>query len=383
MRLPLNRPFALIVLIITLLVAGCGITTSRDKVSAVRPASPIATPSLAWQKRSLPDSNAAWTISPIDGQHEWACAPIPGTFSGFTVWESQDGAVTWSKVGGFSPKTPEAPTSCGLNADQRSLSTLVAEVSWGAGADNTLRSLSLISTDSGATWRQLPGDVAISNESTIGDKIFAILDDTAHNMSEGTIQLVVSADGMRTWRLLRPALLSSSDGFFNFQIGPTPNEIIGETYRNTLWRSTDSGANWTRIPTPDQQTDLALWLAQSNRWMFCGWAGGALLATACSTDLGKTWPQKPMLNATLSCANCGKGGTPYTTTQSCFPSAITSDGALVAFCIDSTVHLLAPNAQQWATLGTAPLPGPALLVGNQLWCFDPQEKLFWMATLPA
>lgn len=69
MRLPLNRPFALMLFIITLLVAGCGVTTSRDKVSAVRPATPTAAPSLAWQKRSLPSGVAAWTISPIDGQH--------------------------------------------------------------------------------------------------------------------------------------------------------------------------------------------------------------------------------------------------------------------------------------------------------------------------
>lgn len=384
MILHLKKPLW-VALIITslLLVAGCGISTSHGAdPSTAKHTTPTAMPTLVWQKRLLPPNAAGWAISPVNGRDVWACVPDQG--GNFTIWASHDAAATWAKVGHFAPATPEPTTECSLVADQHATNMLIAVISWGAGANNTLRAISLLSTDSGVTWRKLGGEVVVSDEATVADTTYAILYDTnaLPTMGEGSMQLVVSTDGLRTWRRLRPAQLVITDSFFDFRLGPQPGELIGASYQDSLWRTVDNGASWSQITAPADQTNLFTWLPQTGYWMLCTWTGTPPMAT-CSTDLGKTWQQEPRLSATIMCAECNKTGIPVPETQPCIPTAITNNGSLVTFCIDDTAHLLAPHAQAWTTLGSTPAPLISLIANNLLWCWDPAQKSLFVAMLPA
>jgi hypothetical protein len=371
----LNKTLWAGLIVVALLVAGCGVSaqsTSTTRTSV----SPTAKPALTWQKRALPPNAVGWDISPVTGRDGWACVPAQG--GGFTILATHDAAVTWAKVSDLAPTTPEPTTSCGLDADQRAANVVIAVIDWGAGADNTLRSISLISTDSGVSWRQLPGEIAVSDEATVAGETYAILyDTTTPTLDEGSMWLVVSTDALRTWHATRPPRLDLNDGFFGFQLGAAEGEIVAASYNNTLWRTTDDGANWSQITTPDQQTTLFTWLSQANQWMFCG--GNASMAATCSVDMGKTWQQYPALSAMTPCGSCTKGATP---TQSCYPNAIADDGSLVAFCVDDAVYRLAPHANTWSALGTSPATPLLLLTGHQVWCFNATQGAFFVATLP-
>jgi len=244
--------------------------------------------------------------------------------------------------------------------------------------------MSLISTDSGAYWRRLPGDMQIMQLATVSGKTYAIINNTDNTTAaQQPDGFVVSTDGLRSWRAERPAHLADRDPFFEFWLGATANGLLAATYENTLWRSGDGGATWSRIPTPNQQTDLAAWLPQTGQWMFCGWV---MANATCSADLGVSWQQKPALSATTSCASCGKGGASYSDTQPCYPNAITSDGSLLAWCLDGTLHRLAPNAQSWEQYRSAPgmaIHGPPTVIGDQIWLFGAAPGTLYVATLPA
>jgi len=383
MILHLKKPlWAGFIIITLLLVAGCGISTSHGAdTSTTKHTTPTATPALVWQKRLLPPNAAGWAISPVNGRDVWACVPDQG--GNFTVWASKDAAATWAKVGHLAPATPKPTTACSLVADQHATNMLIAGFSWGAGANNTLRAISLLSTDSGATWRTMNSEAVVSDLATVAGKTYAILYDTiAPTLDEGSMQLVVSTDGLRTWRRLRPAQLISTDSFFDFRLGPQPGELIGASYQDSLWRTVDNGASWSQITAPTDQTSLFRWLPQTGYWMLCTGNGTPPMAT-CSADLGKTWQQEPSLSATTMCAACSKSGTPVSETQPCDPDAITNNGSLVSFCIDDTAHLLVPHAQTWTTLGSAPALHLSLLVNNLLWCWDPAQQSLFVATLPA
>lgn len=371
-----------VIIIALVLVAGCGISTSHGaSASTTKYATPIATPALVWQKRLLPPNAAGWAISPVNGRDVWACAPDQG--DNFTIWASHDAAATWAKVGHLAPATPQPTTACSLVADQHATKMLIAVISWGAGANDTLRAISLLSTDGGVTWRKMPSEAVVSDLATIAGKTYAILYDTsAPTIDESSVQLVVSADGLHTWRRLRPAQLVTTDSFFDFRLGPQPGELMGATYQDSLWRTVNDGASWSRISAPTDQINLFRWLPQVGYWMLCTGTGSPPTAT-CSVDLGKTWQRAPLLSATTVCAECSKTGKPVSETQPCVPGAITNNGSLVTICIDGTAHLLAPHAQTWTPLGPSPAGGFSILADSQLWCWDSAQYVFFTATLPA
>lgn len=375
MRHRLNKTLWVGLIVIALLVAGCGVG-AQGMSTAQTSVSPTVKPALTWQKRALPPNAVGWDISPATGRDGWACMPAPG--GGFTVLATHDAAVTWTQAGSFIPPTPEATTSCRLLADQGVSNALAAVISWGSGEAGTLRSISLISTDGGAHWRKLAGEIVVGEMETVAGTTFAILyDTTTPALGEGSMQLVASTDALRTWHTTRPAHLDTNDSFFDFHLGSTAGEIVGATYQNTLWRSADNGVSWSRIATPDQQTTLSAWLPQANQWMFCGWNASAV--AICSVDTGKTWQQYPELVAKTPCGPCTKGATP---TQPCYPDAIGSDGSLVAFCVDGAVYRLAPHTNTWSALGTSPATPLALLIGRQVWCLNATQGTFFVATLP-
>jgi hypothetical protein len=207
MRLRLLTAPVVGLLVVAVLIAGCGVTTlhSNGATHAIHQSAPAATPTpailpaLGWQTRTLPSGFVGWTISPANGRIAWACVPVQGSHSSFTILESRDEAATWATVGNLAPATPEPTASCELVPDEGSANTLVAVISWGSGEAGTLRSISLISTDSGAYWRRLAGDAQILQLATASGKTYAIIhntDDTA--AAQQPDGFVVSVDGLRS-----------------------------------------------------------------------------------------------------------------------------------------------------------------------------------------
>ncbi|GEM_PF-2530555 len=373
------------------LLAGCGVGGSKPLMTATRtapatPATPVTT--LAWQQVALPAgidlSNGSIAVSPANGRDLWLCALTAGGHA--TIWASQDMAATWQRIAAFSPATAETARWCALVASTHDPHTLAAVFSWGAGADGTLRSMSYLSSDGGIHWQRLAGEVQTMEVDTSGGTTYAILNDTSNFLQEHA-ELVVSTDGLRSWRVIRLAGLAANDSIVSFWLNPTSDDVFTATYRNTLWHSQDSGVSWSRVSTPSTQTELGAWLPQQHRWLFCGWD----TQVRCSTDLGKTWIPQPKFGSTFSCAKCGENGTPTSNTNPCYPNAIAADGALIAACpFDSdgpsdavlTVYRLMPGATQWSNLGPAPAPLSAVAATGQIWSFGSMQGTISVAMLP-
>jgi hypothetical protein len=375
---------------IALLLTACGGTPR----AAARP-SPTAPEGtkLAWRQVPLPAGadlqyDGGFAASPVDGRDAWVCAPASA--NGFTIWATQDAGASWQHAGTFAPATLEPARSCTLVADEVDPRSLVAVFSWGAGADGTLRAISYVSTDGGAQWRRLQGEVQTMEIGSVGGKTYAILADTSAGPSaQPPPELVVSTDGLRSWRVIRPAGLGSRDGFFRFSISPSTGELMSVTSQNTLWRTADAGASWSQV-APTMQLGLPTWLSQQGHWLVCWGTGAPTSPFRCSMDLGQTWVLRPIFDYTIHCDTCGKGGSSYTDTEPCLPDVIAPDGSLLAVCPTSgnapnqgafTAYRLAPGAPEWSSLGSAPATGITVPATGPIWCLDTQGTVA-VATLP-
>jgi hypothetical protein len=390
----------LVVPLAVLLLASCGVSSPGTghvsaRGAATATATPTSAPALPWRRVSFPSGfdPQHWGLdqSPVDGRNLWLCAPAQG--DAFTIWASRDAAVTWAPVGHITAATPE-PGSCRLIVGQGSATSLAAVITWGSGEAGTLRSISEMSTDGGADWHALPGDMGLQELGTVTGKTYALLHDTA-NAAALPSGLVVSMDGLRTWQAINPPGLPSNDSIFQFWLGPSASDLAAASIQNTLWRSGDGGATWMRLPTPVTQIPLGAWLPSMGHWLFCGWPGiPTTTKLTCSADQGKSWRQTSLLDYTTQCASCGKGGSPYSDTQTCFPSIIAADGSVLADCPTSgtepdwaggmtfTLYRLTPNATTWTSLGAVPAQWLTLSASGQLWCWDPQGGRLFVATLP-
>lgn len=385
---------------IALLLASCGVSSpgagrASARGAATAAATPSSTPTLAWRQVTFPSGfdPQHWGLaeSPGDGRDLWLCAPAQG--DDFTIWASRDAAVTWAPVGRIIVATPE-PGACTLVADQGSASALAAVITWGSGEADTLRSISQMSTDGGAHWHAVQGEVAVGEVGSVTGRTYALLRDMANPAAQPS-GLVVSVDGLRTWQAINPPGLLAHDSVFEFWLGPSAGDLAAASGQNTLWHSEDAGASWMRLPTPDAQTPLGAWLPRMGHWLFCSHTGTPPKITlTCSADQGKSWQQEPMVAYTLQCTSCGKGGAPYSDTEACSPSAIAADGSFLADCpisgtapgwtggMEFALYRLAPNATAWTTLGVAPALWLTLSASGQLWCWDAQGGKLFVTTLP-
>jgi len=348
-------------------------------------------PAIAWRQATWPTGfdPQQWglAISPVDGRDLWLCAPTAA--DGVAIWASRDAASTWLRVGRLLV-SPPAPGSCSLEADQGSASTLAAVLTWGSGAAGTLRSTSLISRDSGAHWRGLPGAVKVGEVGTVSGLMYALLADTAAPTAPPPA-LVVSRDRRHTWQPISPPGLAAHDAIFQFWLGHAASDVVAASVHNTLWSSHTAGASWSPVPTPPMQTGLGSWLPKTGHWLFCGWPG----ALVCSADQGQSWQAQPTLHYTLQCLSCSKGGSASSSSQACLPSRIAADGSLLADCPTNgsaptgpgltaaafTLYRLAPHATAWTTLGAASAPWLTWSASGQLWCWDPQGGRLFVAQM--
>lgn len=401
--------------------------TPMATTTATATAMPV--PRLAFRPITLPPGfpvpGGSIAVSPVDGKDAWACEAA-GT-GAFQIWATTDEGSTWHAAGLLHLVTPMQPGPCGMLADQHDTQAAVFGVKWGGDAGD-LAGMSFYTRDGGAHWQQLPGWTITTSVDTDGAHTYAAVNVitppstqqqpppaallagaspprfSAPGLGTGEQfhwELVVSSDGLHTWRELHPGGLAPAGGpGFQFWYGPTSGELFAAAYNDTFWQSLDGGVSWTLVRTSNPPVILGRWLASRKAWMFCEDQGFASPPSMqCSTDTGKTWQTVPALTYTEQCVGrCSSMDrqvpTLYSPAIPCPPLAVASDGALVTTCpADGAaadhiiVYRLAPGAATWVALGSvasAPPTGACQIsADNTMWCLNTGGSEWETVTLPS
>lgn len=387
---------------------------------------------LTWSQRTIPpgitltDGYLAIAFATTDDQVAWICSQAAnGTF---TIWTTTDQARSWRVAGHFTQRlTTERVSQCQMIPDSVSPRVLAISFSWGCGECGTNRTGTYLTGDGGATWRALPGDRGLWSLATLGSRTYAVSYDTSIPIASGQASVIVSADGLKTWRATGPA--TASTPYFLWP-NPTTGALLLGSETNQFWLSQNGGSTWTSITfAKNIQTNPGegAWLQVRDAWRICGRDISATPTDAppsgpllCTIDLGKTWTSQPYLDQTVTCKNCNKGGGPLVTQIECYPSGMAPDGSMYSWCQPAQTvsqgqlviaHLfrLAPGATAWEDLGIPPVSvsnppatlapdtptDVASLVGNSLdfsgnqsgmgrtiWYSDPAHGVLEVATLP-
>ena len=384
--------------LLALALSGCSPSRGSGLPHALVTVTPTATirptANLAWKKVTLPpgfgQTNSIASISPQNGNIAWVC--LSGGANSWVIWKTTDAGVTWSQSGHFSYTAPMSNASCGLTADQTGTSALMAMITWGSGEAGTLRTASLYSADGATHWTSLSGYIQTMEFATVPGGAIAIIGDTGGGQVGFSQGFVFSDDGFQSWRSISTHSLPAQ--FFHFDIAPGAATLIGSGYNNTLWRSSDLGAHWTQIPTPDQQTGLNAWMPQRGAFLLCG--NNVLPQTQinCSTDLGAHWTPITVPSYSLPCfSKCGAGVSSQT--NPCPPVGVTADGALIDNCSTgnatpgastTNVYRLAPGTTTWQNLGETAGPVIAVPATGPIWSSTASADQFlgyYTAQLPA
>lgn len=389
-------------LALLVLLSACGTNPQRagSHSSANATATPVPHPPLQWRQVSPPSgvdfASAGVTMSPVDGHDAWICAP--GSNSGFQIWRTQDGGVTWQSESTLAPSAPLPITGCDLVANQTSANAIAAVFTWGAGIDGTLRSRSYYSVDGGARWTQLTGDQALSSVATSGAMTYALLMDTSTAVQNQTIALVASQDQLVSWHAIQPPGLATHDGVEEFWMTPEGGQLLAQTANNELFSSNTGGASWAPILGPSGQAiqvSLAASPGPGSQWYICGTVSATHLLE-CSRDLGGSWSQLPLLFGTYHCNACGKGGASVSGTASCPPSTMTQAEMIMVSCgsqisdinglLQQSAYVLyglPHGATDWMAIGTAPGPNVLVTQTGQIWCMTSSAtQMFVLDRLP-
>lgn len=411
------RPGMVLVLVLLgmFILAGCdGGEPSVSQPKATAKAA-TTTAALAWQPVVLPNgmslsNTVSLAVSPYTDGRAWVCAR-QGTGT-YAFYQTTDAGATWHQTGTLAlPATPYPVGGCQLLADSGSDHNLVAVFMYGAGAAGTLSAIDFFTSGDGATWRQLPGQGMVRAFATAGSTTFAVIAPGEQQTDPTQPRLAASGDGFRTMSLANlPASAAATSVFQLWSAPGTTSLLVGGD--GAAWESEDGGAHWTSIALPPRQaTGFQVHFAVRGRplapWMICGGgeptassSGQVDLSPVCSTDLGKTWHERPTWTSTMNCTACYKGGSQYSSPQPCGVSMLAPDGSLLAFCAPpgtssgtSTlggawhVFRLAPTAKTWQDLGAPPSVTGNIIAATrtQVWFLGndgDNATGLWVATLP-
>lgn len=394
--------------------------------ATVTPATTATRPiikTLVWSQRTLPPGislgrypinfstqasyEVNFAISPASSQNGWVCALTPdGTVK---FWATTDQARTWRRMGSINPPaTPTPINGCWIVPDQVSPTTLAVGLSWNNGAPARMFMVSYISGDDGQTWASL-GSVPTPALATIGKRTYVI---TESHQPPYT-QLIVSDDGLRTWRNVTPAndkyrtftslWPDPASGALLLSAGPGPG-------MPALWRSDDDGATWTQYGL-NYMVTMGAWISAAHHWRLCATPSNGNASLMCTDNLGKTWNPQPSLSALTLCSDCNpnKNGAPIVLQTDCSPEALALDGSLLTMCQAAgtytkdhlpvpSVYQLAPGSSTWKRVG--PISGPwgkdsgygynlMFLTGDPsssagaLWYTDPAANILVVGVLPS
>lgn len=167
--------------------------------------------------------------------------------------------------------------------------------------------------------------MAFNAPATAGIPLYA----SGHPATGGNTGLIKSTDGGKTWQQVATILEPPVD-FHAMAIGKNdPNVIIGyDSAGRGLFRTTDAGITWDKLPDPDYITSLAIDPANSDI-IFAGFAG-AQKGLGISNDGGTSWTMLDSL----------KGLTIYTL-------AIDEEGILYAYTSENGLSKSSDRGQTW------------------------------------
>ncbi len=340
-------------------------------------ATPLAP--LAWTPVTLPAAFTAssqnLTISPVDGHDAWMCQSTG--VNTYAIWKTTDTGQSWRQTGSFSYTAPMAGASCGLNADQNGTGALLATIGWGCGECGTLADANLFSADGATHWAPMSGYVMDGEFATVRGGVIALVDKTPNPQQKVMQYLAFSSDGFHTWRAMSAQGLPTQ--LFHFAVSPDSSTLIGSGFNGTLWRSSDLGAHWTQLPSPNEQTGWTIWLPQRSTFLLCG---GDIQSLECSTDYGAHWSQVTTLSYISPCPEPGKCGPGVTAqTQQCGPAGIESDGTMITQCLPNQttplpasgptstfVYLLPLGAITWRPIGVTQCNVSVVPASGPDWC---------------
>src|SRR5262249_14660160 len=132
---------AVLALLSTLLVAGCGQTIKQVGTSATPTAAiPTATlppAPLTWESVNLPPGNllpglsnlGQVSVAPNDGTTAYACAAPLSLSVGATIWVTHDRGLHWSRLAPL-PAVAQVLSYCWIVPDAVNPAIAVAELSW-------------------------------------------------------------------------------------------------------------------------------------------------------------------------------------------------------------------------------------------------------------
>jgi photosystem II stability/assembly factor-like uncharacterized protein len=228
------------------------------------------------------DEFSTIVVDPADNQHLYAATSIG-------VYESNDAGVNWNQI---------EPGIC---------HDLVVDWSNAGGVELYVGRSGVgvrYSNDGGATWTTLGGGlpaaaagrIALAMSPSDSNDLYAAFSDGAG----GITGIYRTSDGGTTWSktVATPAGVGQSNYNLVLAVDPTDSDTVlfGEVH---LWRSTDSGASWTRVSTgspgihPDQHA-IAFHPTNGNL-VFVGNDGGVFY----SMDGGVTFTHRNKDLATL------------------------------------------------------------------------------------
>lgn len=343
-------------------------------------------------------------VSPADGHVAWACGLVaPGTFA---VWRTTDAGLSWRQVGTVKPPMPDgsAKVACQLHADPGDTANLALDSFTNASmpGGNAPQGITYLSTDGGASWHALAGHSVLLALASNGRSTFAIL-----AKAEGPVyddpHLIVSTDGMRTWRDVVKPGSTPSPAVVQLFSAPGAQGVIAMVGNDLVHISSD-GAAWMPItPPPDisyvSDIPLVTWLTASHEWMICDAASMGAANEVCITDGGHTWSTRPLLPNPWMCPSCHRTPVPAVSGGMCLPNALASDGALLALCwtkIDPAqpdgepgssanpghLYRLGLGATSWTDLGVmGGGVGEPRVYGQVVW--DMGGPALWVADLSA
>ncbi len=196
-----------------------------------------------------------------------------GAPSGNGLWRSTDAGVTWSKVTSFpNPGTYVADPSdaSGYQSDIQGVVWVTFDPSTGSAGHRTqtiyvgvadLTDTVYRSTDGGATWKAVPGTPTghIAHKGVldpVGHFLYIATSDTGgpYDGGKGDVWRYDTQAG--TWTRISPIASDSSDDYFGYSALTIDRQQPGTLMVATqvswwpdiiIFRSTDSGATWTRI----------------------------------------------------------------------------------------------------------------------------------------
>lgn len=300
----------------------------------IRHNSSTAATSIVWHEVEIPSGVTfpyfhALAIAPSDGDLAYACA-LSAKTQGVSspsaqviapaIWVTRDRAAHWRKVANL-PTSRADINACWLTVDELDPSIAVAVVAWPQRITSLTpdTTVSFVTTDGGATWRQLANDMdyAISEFVTQPKITYAYL--FAPLAAPLQHNLLASYDGMHVWRPVDQSIVESGQHVQRFWVMPDTREILAEagipgTGVTHLWLTHDGGAQWVQLPSPDATYFVVQTPVADQQWHMCAVHYAPSNASnspqplpdrlECSEDSGRTWVQRPI----LAISSGGTGG---------------------------------------------------------------------------